>query len=265
MIENRSCKLCGSDRIKTVIHNQAFQIINCTVCKIAFTFPTPIIPDYEKMDFHSKTEIANTEELTSIKDLPFDWQKLIEIQIEMIQNNFSEDQNILEIGCGEGILLRELQKNKFQNLHGIEPSDTAALRAQKSGLDITNEYFNDETISKKFDLIIMSHVFEHIQDIKEFIPKLKNVLNEKGGIMLTQTNFKGLIPTIQKEDWYAWVPEQHFWHFTPKGIKQLFSTFGFDCTHLKYSSLVHPHDTYYKIGKLFPKLQDQFIILLKLS
>lgn len=260
-----NCRLCASDKLSVVIRMNDFEIIECKTCNIAFTNPAPSIPDYENMDFHSKDDSTNLEKITKVEDLALDWQILIQEQVKMIKSNFSRNADVLEIGCGEGILLSELQNIKFRNLDGFEPSRTAAFRARKKGLNIYNEYFNHEKLSKKYDLIIMSHVFEHIELPKDFLKKIKNVLKPGGSILLTQTNYKGLIPKTQKGDWYAWVPEQHFWHFTPKGIKKLFLSMGFNFWKIRFSSLVHPHDKYYKIGKLFPTWQDQFIILLKLN
>ena len=89
------------------------------------------------------------------------------------------------------------------------------------GLDIKNEYFSSAASERKYDLIIMSHVFEHIEKLNDFLKDLSRSLNNNGAIMFTQTNYKGLLPRLQKEKWYAWVAEQHYWHFTLKGLTKL--------------------------------------------
>ena len=257
------CKLCGNTSLNLVLQATDFQILECNKCKIAFTNPPPTLPDYVNMDFHSGENKEKAEKLTYIEDLQPDWQMLIRMQAKMITDNFGKDANILEIGCGEGILLDEVRKAGFKNVEGIEPSSTGARRAIKKGLAVKNTYFNEGVTDKKFNLVMMSHVFEHIEDPIPFIKKVAGILKPNGSIMLTQTNYKALLPRFRKEKWYAWVPDQHFWHFTPLGLKKMFTGIGFKTTELNYCTLVHPRSKLYRIARKLPFLQDQFIILTK--
>lgn len=259
----KNCRLCGSDKLSIVMKAEDYRIVECRDCRIGFTDPAPSLPDYEKMDFHSKEDADNVEHFTLLEDLPYDWKRLINQQVEIISNHFSKDAAILEIGCGEGILLETLQKKGFINLAGIEPSRTAAIRAKKKGLSVSNTYFDSSATTQKYDLVMMSHVFEHIEHPYKILDQVQQVLNGSGCIMLTQTNYKGLLPRLQKRSWYAWVPDQHFWHFTPAGLKKMLKKTGFKVTDLKYCSLVHPHNWLYKLVKRIPSLQDQFVLLVR--
>lgn len=265
MKSNDHCPFCEGSSTKLILKETTFKIFECKNCGIASTHPAPSIPDYASMDFHSKANAANEDQLTSIKDLPIDWQNLIEKQIELIKIYFHKDSNILEIGCGEGILLDELFKHGFQNVEGIEPSRYAAIRGEKKELKIINAFFDPDKVTKKYDLVIMSHVFEHIEQPVGFLENISTILNPKGSIMLTQTNYKGLIPRWQKEKWYAWVPEQHFWHFTIPGLSKFMGTKNYHLIDSAYLSLVHPHDFIYKISKLKKQWIDQFIALYQQS
>ena len=261
MKSQNQCGLCDTVNTADIITSETFTITACKNCDIAFTVPPPALPDYESMDFHSKQDSDNTEKLTKLPELEYDWQHLIRTQVKLIEADFSKDCHILEIGCGEGILLEELMSRGFKNLDGFEPSRTAAIRARKRGLTIHNEYFTREKVTKKYDLILMSHVFEHIERPKDFLNDLAFALEINGAVMLTQTNYRGLIPRVLKENWYAWVPEQHYWHFTLKGLKKMFSLNGFKLISSDYCSLVHPHNRLYKIANLSNSFKDQFIAI----
>ncbi len=258
-----NCKLCNATSLTKVLATENFEILKCRYCEIAFTNPEPTLPLYEELDFHSKDDILNVTNLTTFKDLPYDWKKLIEKQLSIISNSYNKEAAIMEIGCGEGLLLNELKLGGYENILGVEPSKTATLRAQKKNLNIINEYFSENLLSKKFDLVIMSHVFEHVKDIHDFIKQISTVLNKDGGILFTQTNYKGIFPSLEKENWYAWVADQHFWHFTPASLKIILNRFNYNLQELDYCSLVHPFDWKYKIANKLPKLQDQFIVLFK--
>lgn len=257
------CSFCGNDKSSIILSTNSFAISQCKNCKIAFTNPPPIVPDYSNMDFHSKADAENKDSLTFIENLHPDWQNLIHKQKGLISSHYDYSASILEIGCGEGILLFELKKSGFKNIEGIEPSKYAAIRGQKKDLKISNIFFESSVIEEKFDLIIMSHVFEHIEDPQTFLQNVSKVLKEDGSILFTQTNYKGLIPRLQKEKWYAWVPEQHFWHFTLSGLTKFMELNNFNLIDYKYTSLVHPHNFLYKVATLKDHLIDQFIALYK--
>ena len=56
---------------------------------------------------------------------------------------------------------------------------------------------------------------------------------------MVQTHWLGVMPQRYKEKWYAWVPEQHFWHFTPQGLEGIAGPLGLVREAVEYSSLVH--------------------------
>ena len=252
-----NCPFCNKNS-KVIIKDPDFDICICKKCSIAFTVPPPKPPEYENMDFNAS---INNDEQKYKENLPVDWIELIEIQCELIKKNLQPGSTILEIGCGEGILLYELKKNGYQVL-GIEPSQNGCKKANQKGIEVIQGSFPNVKIDTKFNLIIMSHVLEHIFDLEQTILKIKEFI-PNGYLMLTQSNFKGLIPRIKKNEWYAWVPDQHFWHFSLKGLKNYLKKYQLKKINHKYNSLVHPHGRLYRLSKLIPRYMDQFTILLK--
>jgi 2-polyprenyl-3-methyl-5-hydroxy-6-metoxy-1,4-benzoquinol methylase len=240
-------------------------IYSCRNCLIAFTYPQPEQPVYENLDFHlcTKESDVNSQKLTELSELPYDWSTLIKLQTSIIARNLQPNTRIFEIGCGEGILLYELSRMGY-NVSGIEPSISAFERAGIRELNIIKGSFPVVQPEGHFDLIIMSQVLEHIRDIEDFIIKIKKFL-PGGYLLLTQTNYKGLIPFVQKEKWYGWVPDQHYWHFTLKGLTGFLAKHDFEIVEYGYSSLSHPHNLLYKIAALKSNWQDQFTVLYKLK
>lgn len=251
------CRFCKSKATKTIIKTPGWSIISCCNCGNAWTLPFPIKIYYEKKDFHSKDKTIN------INDLPKQWKKSIYAQIKLLSRYLKPNANILEIGCGQGIFLNELKKLGF-NVVGIEPSKTAVKKARENGLNVINDYFPNKEIShKKFDAVIMIHVLEHINNTDMILREIQKIITPGGFLMLVQTNWKGLMPRIYKSNWYAWVPRDHYWHFTPKGLKIYCKKFNFKIIKIEYSSLVHKKNIISFLSNLIPKTKDQFHILLK--
>lgn len=263
------CKLCDSENVVEWLSNSDFSIYSCNNCHNGYTLPSPSAIDYASKDFHANEIIEENIAVKTIDDLPTEWQDGIKIQINSVCSHLQKGSSILEIGCGEGILLNELKREGF-NVSGIEPSETATQRARVKGLDIYQGYFPHEAVADKtYDLIIMSHVLEHLNDPHEVLSNINRTLRKDGMLLLVQTNFKGLIPRLQANRWYAWVPEQHFWHFTPKGVMNLVRQHEMVLVETKYYPLVHPNSRLHtiiqaaQIGYLIPSINDQFHIILR--
>ena len=73
---------------------------------------------------------------------------------------------ILDIGCGCGTLLADLRSRGYRSLRGIDRSDEAVRACTEAGLDVIkigsiSEFCRAEP--PRQDLVIMSHVLEHIE------------------------------------------------------------------------------------------------------
>jgi len=105
--------------------------------------------------------------------------------------------NVLEIGCGSGILL-SLCSSFFKEIsfEGIEPFNSGFTKLskltkilQKEGVNIANVGFEDFNPSKKYDLIYCVNVFEHVDDWKQFILTVTEWLNPKSKLIILCPNY----------------------------------------------------------------------------
>lgn len=249
----KNCSLCGSSKIISVLSQQSWEIDSCLSCRNAWTVPSPKQLNYDGKDFHAQFNYND------VSDLPKQWQKSILMQVNLLVQQLKPHAKILEIGCGEGILLKQISRRGFK-VCGIEPSITASQRARKSGLNVIAGYFLDVDLTKKFDAVIMSHVLEHISEPYKFLKKV--AMTAAGGIVLiVQSNWRGLMPRIQKENWHAWVPEHHFWHFTSTGLRKVLRSIHWKVIKIEYSSLSHGNSIISRIGSSIPGLGDQIHII----
>lgn len=99
---------------------------------------------------------------------------------DFLLNKILQEMSILDIGCGTGHVIRKLMP-KTKNIIGVDYDSSSIEKAQKTfiGTDIKLfcddifSYFNDYP-NKKFDVIIMSHLLEHIDYPKEFLQQIAN-------------------------------------------------------------------------------------------
>jgi SAM-dependent methyltransferase len=263
------CPLCDCQKVKRIIDQKTWEIWQCQICNNAWTAPPPSEISYDQVDFHAETvNNKQHERLTSIEDLPYEWRNSIRMQLQLLSRYLKPGAKILEIGCGEGLLAQELIKSGFQ-FQGIEPSIAAVKRAKEKGVNVVQGYFPNPEIQGEFDAIVMSHVLEHIADPLLTLKQVADICPQ-GKLLLIQTHYKGLVPTLGKHKW-NWMPEQHYWHFTPQGLINLGLKLGpqivFETVECQFSSLVHISKAkfvdYFTL--LVPPLRDQFHLLLQVQ
>jgi len=253
-----TCPLCGNEgSTHEIVKAGEARIIACRICTNAWSDPPPAGKSYDSDDFHGRFNYIDME------DLPKQWRNGLIKQIKIIRRFLLPGSRLLEIGCGQGLLLEALKKDGYK-VAGIEPSVSGSKKAAEKGLDVINDYFPSNRIEgQKFDLVILSQVLEHINNLHFFLNHLAAALTKNGKILFVQTNWKGLMPRYFKSRWYAWVPDQHYWHFTPKGLAIILERKGFQVEKVEYYSLEHNNHLLSRLASIVPTLADQFHMIVK--
>jgi len=140
--------------------------------------------------------------------------------------------NILDIGCGGG-LLSEPMRRLGANVTGIDASskniNIAKLHAKKNKLKINYLCSSPEKlkIQKKFDVILNMEIVEHVEDINFFINSCSKLL-KKNGLMFVATLNKTLksylFAIIGAEYVLGWLPiGTHDWEkfVKPEDLKKI--------------------------------------------
>lgn len=118
------------------------------------------------------------------RDINFNYAWLPDI---LIHTDIKAKKNpyILDIGCKSGRLVYDLMGNKFFNTYGID----IGKRISKQWIADEDHFILEDIQERipfkhKWDLIIMSHVLEHLYKPKEVMLKLKERLKYDGEIYI---------------------------------------------------------------------------------
>lgn len=224
-----NCSYCGLSKTKLVLSsNNNFKIVCCDGCGLARTNPPPEAKYDEQCDYFEN--YLNNEKL---------FRSFFKPLIKFISHHISSGK-LLEIGCSVGFLLDEAIKCDYL-VEGVELNKKAAALCSHKGIKVNNCYLKECLfLDGAFDVVVLSHVLEHITDLNSFLDEIYRILAPTGFIVLSQPTYAGLVPMMLKNGWYGWQPKDHVWHFTPESISSVLKNSGFEVKGVETSSMYYP-------------------------
>lgn len=207
------CLACGKDVADKLVTIGGATIMVCTNCGLGQTLDfKPNIGEYHR----DETYIKERKQFENI------FSKRVEII-----SKFKTSGNVLEIGSSTGVLL-EMLKKKGWNVLGIEPSKASAEFAKEQEIETLNTTFEKAKLkSASYDLVIMNHVLEHMDDPTMILRKIRMALKNEGYLFIDIPNFSSFSSKIFKGRWKYLLTGEHKWHFTEKSLKLLLEKSGF--------------------------------------
>jgi len=94
---------------------------------------------------------------------------------------FLKDKDILDFGCGWGNFLKKIKY--YKSLNGVELRQEC-INYIKNNIKNINISNNIEFFKKKFDVITMFHVLEHLPNQTEILKTLRSKLKKNGKIII---------------------------------------------------------------------------------
>ncbi|MDR3704662.1 MAG: class I SAM-dependent methyltransferase [Paludibacteraceae bacterium] len=152
------------------------------------------------------------------------------------KSKISKAASILDVGCGSGHALQEMHAWGYTNLTGIDPFIEKEI-FYPSGVRIykTDIYNYKE---QKFDLIMMHHSFEHMDNPSEVLTECYKLLNPGGRILIR-------IPVVDCYayrkygiNWFQIDSPRHFYLHTTSSMSLLAKQTGFTIEEIKHDSRV---------------------------
>lgn len=239
MNSNRRCPVCDFDQVKEIRKfnftlfdkhpmQNGYMAAQCEKCGFIYgdTNVTQAILDdyYENLSKYEDKTISTGGGYT-IHD-----KNRLKSAAEYIAAKFDDKGiKIVDIGCAIGGLLEQLRNQGFINLTGIDPSISCVeiTQSEKNCNCYHSSLFNIEEKFGKYDLVILSHVWEHILDLNTAIKSIEKILNPNGYIYIECPN-----AMLYREIIHAPFQEfntEHINHFTEQSFKNFFGINNYSC------------------------------------
>jgi SAM-dependent methyltransferase len=212
-----------------LVSGETFQLMKDIELDMLYTVPQP---DAEHLSryYESEDYISHTDSGKGLMASLYQSVKRYSIRkkLKFVNRINSGCGSLADIGAGTAAFLEAAKKAGWE-VSGVEPNKKAREFSKGKGI------YLEESISglagKKFDVVTLWHVLEHLPDLKNKIHIISELVKPGGHLVIAVPNFKSYDAHYYKNYWAAYDVPRHLWHFSRRSIKKLFeSQFDLVCT-----------------------------------
>lgn len=257
------CKLCGSENVKIIYKgkirdgglgkytSEDREMHQCDECGVIWH--DKLNPDLR--EYYESTEYRDSlEGSSSAEDFYRLHDKETLDKLQYTGTNIYRNKVVADIGCGCGAFLDFIQ-GVASTVIAVEPSEVYRKIMNKKGYQ-TYAYTRvaKDEWENKIDIITSFDVIEHVDDPKEFLMDIYDLLSvDEGGkaIIGTPTDapvMRNLLGEIYEKK--LLFSTQHLWIFSESNLKMLAEQVGFKKVEIKYFQR-------YGIGNLLGWLREK--------
>lgn len=192
-----NCVICGSVKNYQILYKKNFKLTDLNVD----TFSARRLPDkvHYQMVKCNNCGLVRSTPIVDIKYLSNLYKKSLltyndEINnlittytnaVKPILNKLPKNARILEIGCGNGFVLKAISDLGYKNVYGVEPSVDAIKKADpKIRKNIVLNILKPGLFkNKSFDFVFFFQTLDHIPDPNKFLKVCFQMLKNNGYIL----------------------------------------------------------------------------------
>jgi len=224
------CINCKSKTFKPALNCEGFNFVKCGSCNLVQRNPQPVQEeitarysktfgnDYLSYELQNENAFLNLQQL-GLKDAGFE-------KLEKRLLALPTQPHVLDIGCATGALLENLKARGWR-VTGVEISPSAVYAREERKLDVRSLVLEENKFpDKTFDVVLASHLIEHLNDPGSFLQEVNRILKDNGYCFITTPNIAGFQSKIFKNKWRSAIFD-HLYLFSVSTIKKLLKTKGF--------------------------------------
>ncbi len=243
------CSVCGSEQYNLLYNVKGFDTVQCKKCE--FVFVNPRVGNNDLYKMYSDNYFTNQNEGYGYQNYELTSHlrsKTFQKWIEGIEPYLSKGKGlILDIGCASGTFL-ELMREKGWDVEAIELDKQMVEKLKGKNIKVFEKPFEEFTSDKKYQLITMFDVLEHIPDLKTTFEKLHELLDKDGIVVLITPDFSSTQRKVFGKKWFQYKPQEHIQYFTPATLAKAIEPYGLTLVHTS------PSGQYADTGFLFDRL-----------
>lgn len=263
------CPVCGATATRPRYKVAGFSIVSCTSCGMVYVNPRIKTDDlfniyrneyFNRGSLGSESGYENYELTAALRIKTFDkWYN----EIKRFLPSGNAHASALDIGCAAGYFLDLLKKDGWGHVEGIE-LDTRMLQGLKSrGIEASGLPLEQFVPTRRYRLITLFDVLEHLPDINNDFAKLSTMLDDDGIIALVTPDFNSFQRKLFGHRWFQFKPREHIYYFHQSTLRRLAEKHGFEILYCSRSGQFADFDFLHdRLAKYrFPLFNRLFLII----
>jgi ubiquinone/menaquinone biosynthesis C-methylase UbiE len=154
------------------------------------------------------------------------YQARADIVTEVFAKSFQPGKEMLNIGCGTGLLTERFSRFGFVASMDFSPDALNFCAQNRLDSSVQADGVSLPFHDQSFDVCLAFDVLEHIKDDRRAVSEIMRVLKPGGAALITVPAFQWL--------WSKWDELGHFRRYTRAEIKTLLDQAGFETSLLTY-------------------------------
>lgn len=219
-LEDAACEVCGTRERKRIMELRGFTFHTCTNCTHVYVAP--------RVRLDLLLDVASQLEHTDDDNEFLEIQKIFAEPICHLIRLRAPGNRLLDLGFGRGHIMHLARAYGFE-VYGMDSSShlVEQLRPQ-FGMRLSHGTLGTDPIPwESFDVIIMSHVVEHVTDPGRILREVMQKLSPGGVLYVAVPDIESLQFRIFGKYWDAINPMVHMQYFNEASMSRLLRDSGF--------------------------------------
>jgi 2-polyprenyl-3-methyl-5-hydroxy-6-metoxy-1,4-benzoquinol methylase len=226
-----NCPLCNSNSVKDKFNKQGLSYLKCSECR--FTF----LQNSDNPNFQNILDDFEGAYIDYLKASPADKKNHSSLLKWIRKYTTNVAPHILDVGSGSGKWINYLTQQGFVTF-GLEPSVTLYnhFLANNNSFEFTtvNNYIRNNP-EKKFDIITVFDVLEHIKDPVEFLSGIASLMHPASLLFISTPDISSLHRKLTGKRWH-YFNKYHFSYFSKITLTQAADKAGLHLLHTSHRS-----------------------------
>lgn len=230
--EDIPCPACSSNNTKPAFEKWGFPFVLCNTCGTLYQSPRPSFEDFERLyqesasaRYWAKKFFPSVAEARRV----YLFRPKVEKIAQLCKKGSFSPNVLADVGAGYGLFLEEWHR-KFPEtkLIAIEPNPDLAEVCRSKKFDVVECFVERaEYLHGKIDMVVALEVIEHVYNPLEFCISLKQLLRDKGKVLITGLTVDGFDIQALWEHSKSVSPPHHINFISIIGFKHLLTRAGF--------------------------------------
>ena len=223
------CPICSQSEVKVVrqrlSENDPVTVYECSSCDLEFLSSWNDVEYVKSLYEGDKYVFTHNAVETENIELKFNEY---DVRYKRVKPYLNKSTSLLEIGCGDGLFLSKV-RNDVALAEGIELSPPQVEKVRSMGFTCYDEMVDELVPPRKYDVICMFAVLEHVPLVADFLQQLKDYMHEKTHLIIEVPHRKNVlfnsydVPTF-RDFYYRAI---HLYYFTSVSLTKVLKDAGF--------------------------------------